>query len=92
MAPLQDVPEFKIVNFAFCPEAYKSAKKTERNIRGSPNGPRVVVKVLWKASFWSIFVLKRSGSTREASLQVPTKWGGAQPTATLPNLRSKMGV
>ena len=43
MAPLQDDPEFKIVNFAFCPEAYKSAKKTERN-SGRSTEPKSSVK------------------------------------------------
>ena len=33
----------KIVNFAFCPEAYKSAKKTERN-NGRSTEPKTSVK------------------------------------------------
>ena len=42
-------------------------------IRARPNERGKIDDVLWKARFQSIFVLKSSGSTRETSLQVPTK-------------------
>ena len=48
--------------------------------------------VLWKVSLWSIFVVQSSGSSRGTFLQMITKWGGAQPPATQPKLRSKMGI
>ena len=49
-------------------------------------------KVLQTGSSWPIFVVRSSGSTRGPQLRLSSKWRGNRPTATLTDLRTKMGI
>ena len=67
-------------------------KLLRRSSPGYPNLGRGGDKSRFRVSLGPIFLVQSSGSTRGASLQLPTKWRDNRPVGTQPILRTKMGI